>query len=141
MDTKKRIKQHEGFSPTIYEDTLGYKTIGYGHLVTIKDEFEIGKIYSPEQLEGVFEEDYQIAHDNAQDLIEDENIPFHPTVESILIEMSFQLGGPRLKKFVKFIEALKFERYGTAADEMMDSRWAKQTPSRAHELSEIIRGI
>ena len=141
MDTKKRIKQHEGFSPTVYEDTLGYKTIGYGHLVTIKDEFEIGKIYSPEELEGVFESDYQIAHNNAQNLIEDESIPFHPTVESILIEMSFQLGDPRLKKFVKFIEALKFERYGTAADEMMDSRWAKQTPSRAHELSEIIRGI
>lgn len=141
MNTKERIKQHEGFSPTVYEDTLGYKTVGYGHLITEKDNFITGEIYSPEQLEGVFEEDYQIAHDNAQDLIEDENIPFHPTVESILIEMSFQLGGPRLKKFVKFIEALKFERYGTAADEMMDSRWAKQTPSRAYELSEIIRGI
>lgn len=141
MNTKERIKQHEGFSPTVYEDTLGYKTVGYGHLITEKDSFITGEIYSPEQLEGVFEEDYQIAHDNAQDLIEDENIPFHPTVESILIEMSFQLGGPRLKKFVKFIEALKFERYSTAADEMMDSRWAKQTPSRAHELSEIIRGI
>ena len=141
MSTKERIKQHEGFSPIVYEDTLGYKTVGYGHLITEKDSFITGEIYSPEQLEGVFEEDYQIAHDNAQDLIEDENIPFHPTVESILIEMSFQLGGPRLTKFVKFIEALKFERYSAAADEMVDSRWAKQTPSRAHELSEIIRGI
>ena len=32
MNTKERIKQHEGFSPTVYEDTLGYKTVGYGHL-------------------------------------------------------------------------------------------------------------
>ena len=141
MDTKKRIKQHEGFSPTVYEDTLGYKTIGYGHLVTIKDEFEIGKIYSPEELEGVFESDYKIAHNNAQNLIEDENIPFHPTVESILIEMSFQLGLPRLKKFVNFIQGLKDQDYNKAADEMIDSRWAKQTPNRAYGLSEMIRGI
>ena len=34
IDTKTRIKQHEGFVPSVYEDTLGFKTIGFGHLVT-----------------------------------------------------------------------------------------------------------
>jgi|TARA_E500000305_G_C4006683_1_gene230366 lysozyme len=141
MDTKKRIKLHEGFSPTVYEDTLGYKTVGYGHLVTIKDDFVIGEIYSPEELEGVFEDDYKIAFDNAHDLLEDEDIPFHEVVESVLIEMAFQLGLPRLKKFVNFIQGLKDQDYNKAADEMIDSRWAKQTPNRAHGLSEMIRGI
>ena len=141
MDTKKRIKLHEGFSPTVYEDTLGYKTVGYGHLVTIKDDFVIGEIYSPEELEGVFEDDYKIACDNAHDLLEDEDIPFHEVVESVLIEMAFQLGLPRLKKFVNFIQGLKDQDYNKAADEMIDSRWAKQTPNRAHGLSEMIRGI
>ena len=61
IDTKKRIQSHEGFSPTVYEDTLGYKTVGYGHLVLEKDNFVVGEIYSPEQLQGVFEEDYNIA--------------------------------------------------------------------------------
>tara|TARA_R100001377_G_C3188133_1_gene109420 strand:- start:283 stop:708 length:426 start_codon:yes stop_codon:yes gene_type:complete len=141
MNTKERIKQHEGFSPTVYEDTLGYKTVGYGHLVTSKDSFIVGEIYSPEQLEGVFEEDYNIAQENAHDLIRDKQISDNSTVESVLTEMAFQLGLPRLKKFIKFIEALTKEDYNTAADEMMDSRWAKQTPSRAHGLSEIIRSI
>tara|TARA_R110000737_G_C14270274_1_gene430277 strand:+ start:145 stop:570 length:426 start_codon:yes stop_codon:yes gene_type:complete len=141
MDTRERIKHHEGFSPTVYEDTLGYKTVGYGHLVTSRDDFVTGELYSPEQLEGVFEEDYATAVENAHDILEDEGITLEPTVESVLIEMAFQLGSPRLKKFIKFIAALKEKNYSTAADEMMDSRWASQTPSRAHELSEIIRNI
>ena len=141
MDTRKRIKEHEGFSPTVYEDTLGYKTVGYGHLVTIKDDFTVGEIYSPEELEGVFEDAYKTAFDNAHDLLEDEDIPFHEVVESVLIEMAFQLGLPRLKKFVNFIQGLKDQDYNKAADEMIDSRWAKQTPNRAYGLSEMIRGI
>tara|TARA_R110000751_G_scaffold265177_1_gene364272 strand:+ start:827 stop:1255 length:429 start_codon:yes stop_codon:yes gene_type:complete len=141
MDTRKRIKEHEGFSPTVYEDTLGYKTVGYGHLVTIKDEFIIGEVYSTDDLEDVFEDDYKIAFDNAHDLLEDEDIPFHETVESVLIEMAFQLGLPRLKKFVNFIQGLKDQDYKKAADEMIDSRWAKQTPNRAEGLANMIREI
>jgi lysozyme len=29
--------------------------------------------------------------------------------------------------------------YGAAADEMLNSRWAKQTPGRAKELAQIVR--
>jgi len=141
MDTRKRIKEHEGFSPTVYEDTLGYKTVGYGHLVTLKDEFVIGEVYSTDDLEDVFEDDYKIAFDNAHDLLEDEDVPFHETVESVLIEMAFQLGLPRLKKFVNFIQGLKDQDYKKAADEMIDSRWAKQTPNRAEGLANMIREI
>ena len=60
IDTKTRIKQHEGFSPTVYTDSLGFQTIGYGHLVIEKDNFKEGEIYSPEELEGVFNQDYEI---------------------------------------------------------------------------------
>ena len=141
IDTKQRIKSHEGFSPTVYEDTLGYKTVGYGHLVLEKDNFVVGEIYSPEQLQGVFEADYNISFNNAHDLLEDKDIPYDPMVESVLIEMAFQLGLPRLKKFIKFIQGLQEEDYKKAADEMIDSRWAKQTPARAYELSTLIRNI
>ena len=34
---KERIKKHEGFVPKIYKDSLGKKTIGYGHLITEED--------------------------------------------------------------------------------------------------------
>ena len=34
-----RIKKHEGFVNKIYKDSLGFATIGYGHLITASDTF------------------------------------------------------------------------------------------------------
>ena len=39
-DLKARIKEHEGFVPKIYKDSLGFATIGYGHLVLPTDKFK-----------------------------------------------------------------------------------------------------
>ena len=141
IDTKKRIRDHEGCVQEVYSDSLGLKTFGIGHLLTDKDDFKEGVTYPMEVIDKLFEEDYNIAFHDAHDLIEDNDIPFDPMVESVLIEMAFQLGLPRLKKFVKFIEGLQEEDYRKAADEMIDSRWAKQTPERAYELSTLIRNI
>ena len=54
---KERIKEHEGFRSYVYKDSLGFATIGYGHLVTKEDNYEEGVEYSKEQLEAVFEDD------------------------------------------------------------------------------------
>ena len=37
---KERIKEHEGFVPRIYKDSLGFATIGYGHLVKEGEQWE-----------------------------------------------------------------------------------------------------
>ena len=141
IDTKQRIKNHEGCIQEVYSDSLGLKTLGIGHLLTDKDDFEEGVTYPMEVINKLFEEDYNIAFNDAHDLLEDKDIPYDPMVESVLIEMAFQLGLPRLKKFIKFIQGLQEEDYKKAADEMIDSRWAKQTPARAYELSTLIRNI
>ena len=141
IDTKQRIRGHEGIIMRVYSDSLGLKTLGIGHLLTDKDNFEEGVTYPMEVINKLFEEDYNIAFNDAHDLLEDKDIPYDPMVESVLIEMAFQLGLPRLKKFIKFIEGLQEEDYKKAADEMIDSRWAKQTPARAYELSTLIRNI
>ena len=46
-ELKERIKRHEGYVEGIYEDTLGFKTGGYGHKIlpgedipTTKDGWE-----------------------------------------------------------------------------------------------------
>ena len=38
---KERIKLHEGYRNTVYKDTLGFRTIGYGHKVTHTDDFVV----------------------------------------------------------------------------------------------------
>jgi len=72
----------------------------------------------------------------------DINLDEHPEcVKEVLIEMVFQLGVGGVSKFKKFLANLSTKTYHLAADEMLDSRWAKQTPMRAEKLSYIIRGL
>ena len=52
--------------------------------------------------------------------------------------MAFQLGLKGVLNFSRMWEALKRHDYVAAADEMLDSRWAEQTPSRAEALAKIV---
>ena len=58
----------------------------------------------------------------------------------VLTDMMFNLGYARLSKFNKFLYALKTGSYTAAADEMLDSVWAKQVGNRATQLSALMRG-
>ena len=136
---KERIKEHEGFVPRIYKDSLGFATIGYGHLVKEGEQWEEGKEYTKEQLEYVFDTDFEEAKKNAFSLIGD--IELVDDAKCVLIEMVFQLGISGVSKFKKMWEALSKGDYGEASFQMMDSRWAKQTPNRAKELSEEVRAV
>ena len=55
----------------------------------------------------------------------------------LIIEMIFQLGSAGVQKFRKMWEALKEDppNYKEASVQMLDSRWAKQTPNRAQEMA------
>ena len=53
----------------------------------------------------------------------------------IIIEMVFQLGKTGVSKFRNMWKHLSALEYSDAASEMLDSRWAKQTPNRAQNMS------
>ena len=61
----------------------------------------------------------------------------------IVVEMVFQLGKTGVSKFHNFLAALRDNppQWLTASEEMLDSRWAKQTPNRAGSMSEIIASL
>jgi len=59
--------------------------------------------------------------------------------KNALIDIGFNLGATRLRLFKKALAAMEVADYSLAADEFMDSRWAKQVGSRAIELTEMIR--
>jgi GH24 family phage-related lysozyme (muramidase) len=133
---KDRIKKHEGYRDMVYEDHLGFKTVGYGHLV-VEDGFIPGIQYSKKELEEVFEKDFAIALKDATKLVG--NFDIDDKAFGVVIEMCFQLGFPKVSKFKFFLSALQKGDYETAAMEMESSRWHKQTPERCEELIEIIR--
>ena len=136
-EIKERIKQHEGFRDTVYSDSLGFATIGYGHLVLPTDNFVEGVTYDKETLEEVFDNDFKIAVDSARDLLRD--IEHNYIIFGVLVEMCFQLGKPKVSKFNKMFIALKEKNLDKASDEMINSRWHKQTPKRCESLANIMK--
>ena len=136
QDLLHRIKEHEGFRNTIYLDTLGKATIGYGHLVVDDDDYVEGQVYSEELLYKQFGLDFDKAFLQAQELWEDYHLPH--TAQEIIIEMVFQLGANGVSKFKNMWEALREHDFISAADEMLDSRWARQTPQRCEYLAQTM---
>ena len=125
----KRIKKHEGFSGVAYPDPLsGGKpyTFGYGFTYVTKEESAVILANRVIDLKIEIEKRYPFVEDN--------------DIKGVLIEMAYQMGLNGLATFKKFIRALKRQDYRRASKEMIDSRWANQTPGRATGLALIIRG-
>jgi len=137
---KEDIERHEGNVPYVYLDHLGYKTMGIGHLIRQSEPeylLKVGQGVSKEAIDEYFENDLRIAIDDAQRIFGDLNE--HPQgVIRVLVNMSFNLGYPRLNKFVKMKEAVAQKNYLKAADEMKDSRWYNQVGRRGPELFKLM---
>lgn len=137
---KEDIERHEGNVPYVYLDHLGYKTMGIGHLIRQSEPeylLKVGQGVSKEAIDEYFENDLRIAIDDARRIFGDLNE--HPQdVIRVLVNMSFNLGYPRLNKFVKMKQAVAQKNYLKAADEMKDSRWYTQVGRRGPELFKLM---
>ena len=60
-------------------------------------------------------------------------------VQCVIIEQTYQLGVSGMLKFKKMIAAMKESNWKQAAEEMIDSKWYRQTPGRVERLSAIVR--
>ena len=126
-----KIKHHEGFVEHVYDDSLGIPTIGYGF--AIKD-----LILDEDIAEDILMRKLERLKRNANSRFNWlEDMPVE--VQEVILNMCYQLGITGVSKFRKAISALQEGEWSEAADEMLDSLWAKQTPNRAKELSDIVR--
>ena len=129
------VKKHEGYRNKVYLDTLGKRTVGVGHLC-VEDFWEDDKEYDEKFLMTILEHDLETAIKGAKDLMSENGcMDMDEVAEEIIIEMIFQLGKTGVSKFKNMWKALSSLDYSTAASEMLDSRWAKQTPNRAQSMS------
>ena len=129
------VKKHEGYRNKVYLDTLGKRTVGVGHLC-VEDFWEDNKEYEEKFLMTILEHDLQTAIKGAERLLKDCPV-LDDLAKEIIIEMVFQLGETGVSKFKNMLKALKQDppEYSVAAIEMLDSKWAKQTPERAAGMS------
>lgn len=124
---KDSIRSHEGLRLNVYKDHLGNETIAYGHLLS--------RGISPAAADQILEDDMEIAQRDAVDVYGDTWDALSAERQAVLIEMSFQLGRKRFAGFVNMLVAARAGDYDVAAQEMIASHWATQTPTRVHELA------
>ena len=125
------IIKHEGFRAKVYKCTEGFDTIGYGFAIKdlVLDE-DLASIILQRKLESLIRS-IKFQFGWYKDLPK--------SVMDVVVEMCYQLGIKGFSKFKKTIKLLKSEEWEKASIEMLDSKWAKQTPNRAKELSNKLR--
>jgi len=128
---RETITRHEGSRLNMYQDTLGIWTIGVGHNIQEKG-------ISPAVMELMLDEDIEEA------IVElKRSVSFFSKmpeqVQEALVNLSFNMGIPRLMQFKKTLAYLRDGDFEAAADELLDSRYAEQVGRRADEVADMIR--
>ena len=127
----KQIIRHEGSRNKMYLDSEGIETIGVGH--NLRD-----RPISDKAIMVILEDDIDAAImdlRNSFSWFKD----LDEVRKEVLINMSFNLGITRLKEFKRTLAAIEYNNWPLAADEMLDSKWAKQVGNRAIELADQMR--
>ena len=124
------IRENEGFRLRTYLDSLDFPTIGYG--------FRIKDLIMPKSAAEIIlrHKVFEIIKKIEKRFDWFEVMP--DPVQEVIIEMCYQLGLEGFAGFKKTIQYFKKRDWLKAADEMLDSEWAKQTPARANQLSQRV---
>lgn len=126
---RKSMIAKEGIKNKVYLDSLGYPTVGIGHLVRPEDNLKVGDIITAAQIEDFFHSDVSeaiwAAIEQAKEIGEYE-VDF---IEA-LTHVNFQLGVHWYKKWPNTYAALKKGLYHKVIDNIMNSLWFRQTPAR-----------
>jgi len=133
---KKELIQDEGVKYEVYLDHLGYKTFGIGHLCKATDpenDFEVGQEVSKERVDECFLADIEQVIEDCT-ILYDEFYTLPDEAQLIIANMMFNLGRPRLSKFIRMRENVIKSNWKSAEEEMRNSRWFDQVPNRAERL-------
>lgn len=146
------IKEHEGYRPQVYIDTVGKPTVGIGLNLKREDAPAIvasaGANYNAvlsgqqkltdEQIKTIFKSTLSIAYADAKKFMPNfDNLP--KNIKLVILDLSFNLGYTRLSKFIRFKEALLVKDYNAAARELTTSKWATQVGNRVNNIVNLLK--
>lgn len=126
-----QLKRHEGLRLEPYRCTAGRLTIGYGRNIS-----DIG--ISKQEADQLLANDIKRVKAQLKTHLAwytNMNEPRQAVFENML----FNLGLSRFMQFHNTLSAAHAADYPTAANEMLDSRWAQQVGQRAQELAKQMR--
>ena len=124
------IKSNEGFRGKVYTCSEGKKTVGWGR--NLEDN-------------GITEMEADVLLDNDLEMLTTFLSAhgllgkFNQPQEAVLYDMAYQMGMSGLLKFKKMLKAMKDGDFNQAAHELLDSKYARQTPNRANRNAQLLR--
>ena len=127
-----QLRRDEGTKATAYQDHLGFLTIGVGRLI---DSRKPGAGLRHDEI------DYLLRNDISDRVHALKNaLPWFERLDDerqgVLLNMAFQLGTDGLFGFKSTLALVAAGKYSEAAEQMLKSKWATQTPARAKRLAE-----
>jgi len=133
VNKKKLIEEltrDEGFKSKVYKDSVGIETVGIG-----RNLVDVGVTKEEAQ--------YLLGNDIKGAVADAEKFPWYccltPVRKRVIVNIIFNIGLPRFKKFKKTIAYIKAHEFDDASVEMLDSLWARQVGIRAKRLSVMMR--
>ena len=130
-----QLRRDEGIKATAYQDHMGFLTIGVGRLI---DSRKLGAGLRPDEIDYLLRNDI---NDRVQALTK--ALPWFDRLDEarrgVLINMAFQLGTAGLLGFKSTLALIAAGKYAEAAEQMLKSKWATQTPARAKRLAEQMK--
>lgn len=131
----RQLRGDEGVKAQAYQDHLGFWTIGVGRLV---DPRKPGSGLRSHEIDYLLRNDID---DRIEALMR--RLPWFQNLDSarqgVLLNMSFQLGVDGLLGFKNTLKLVERGDYAQAADNMLLSKWAAQTPERAQRMAQQMR--
>ena len=132
------LKRHEGEVVTngrhlIYKCPAGHWTIGIGRNVDVNG----GLGLSDEEVNFLLEGDIaRVIKELSTEYAWFSDLD--QTRKDAMIDISFNLGATKLRKFVIALDAMERADYKTAAEEFLDSDWSRTVKGRSVELTSMI---
>ena len=135
------LKAEEGLRLKAYKDTEGVWTVGYG--TSLKAMGLTDATAAKMEINRFQAEDFLRAEAAKALAGVEAAFPWwgqlDPVRQAIVAAMVYQLGLQGVRGFKRFIAAIQAKDFTKAAAEMMDSKWARQTPNRAARAALMLR--
>jgi len=129
------LKTDEGWEASVYQDHLGYWTLGWGFLVDERKGGEIPVSIAEQWLTYAVTKRWNALVDRHPWMSDQPE-----EVQRALGNMVYQMGVGGVSNFKNMLNALQSDDRELAATEALDSRWAIQTPERANRVTDLMRG-
>lgn len=137
------LNYEEGYKEKPYIDTEGYPTVAIGIKIGPKGASLTNYTFTvPRKVGDVWT---QVFVDNIQNQCRNNPAIYaalqkcNPARADVLYSMAYQMGVNGLAGFKNTLAMISNGKFDDAANGMLNSKWAKQTPNRARRHSDVMR--